>query len=147
MIYTQQHQITDYIENPNWQLSKLQEMIDSCKAGKQARAIENEETFDEQKFNAWLADVLWQQMNKDVQNYIYSKYDQGTQASLQALHSDSSSPPELKQAIESMWAWIRSVMQYYYQRKAEILSGQVVKWDFTQFDSTDPGISLGALMG
>jgi hypothetical protein len=86
-------------------------------------------------------------MNKDVQNYIYSKYDQGTQASLQALHSDSSSPPELKQAIESMWAWIRSVMQYYYQRKAEILSGQIVKWNFAQFDTTDPGISLGALMG
>jgi phage terminase large subunit-like protein len=38
-------------------------------------------------------------------------------------------------------------MQYYYQRKAEILSGQVVKWDFAQFDSTDPEVSLGTLMG
>jgi phage terminase large subunit-like protein len=38
-------------------------------------------------------------------------------------------------------------MQYYYQRKAEILSGQVLKWDFAQFDSTDPEVSLGTLMG
>jgi hypothetical protein len=38
-------------------------------------------------------------------------------------------------------------MQYYYQRKAEILSGQVVQWGFAQFDTTDPEVSLGALMG
>jgi len=41
-------------------------------------------------------------------------------------------------------------MAYYYGKKAAIRDGEnyaAVSWDFTQFDATDPGVSLEAIMG
>jgi hypothetical protein len=145
-VYTQRHQITDYIQRPNWQQAKLAGMIADCKAGEEARALENEDTFDPAAFDAWAAEVLYKQANRDVGAYIYSHYDQGTQASFLSLHADPSTPESGKAAIESVWAWIRSVMGNYYGIKSQLLAGDVVKWDFSQFDTTDPGVQLSDFM-
>jgi hypothetical protein len=146
-IYTQRHQITDYIQRPNWQQSKLAAMLADCKAGEEARALENEDTFDPADFDTWAVETLFWQMNVDVSQYIYSHYDQGTQASFLSLHADPSTPQQGKDAIESVWAWIKQVMAYYYGIKAQLLAGDIVKWNFSQFDATDPGVKLSDFMG
>ena len=85
-------------------------------------------------------------LNRDVQQYIYTHYDAGTQASFLSLHADPSTPAEGKTAIESVWAWVKIVMSYYYAIKAQVLAGDIVSWDFTQFDATDPNIQLSNFM-
>ena len=146
-IYTQRHQITDILKRPSWTADKVSAMISDCKAGEQARAIENEDTFDEAAFDAWAKETLWQQANVDIGQYIYSHYDPGTQASFLSLHADPSTPQAGKDAIESVWQWIKTVMAYYYGVKDQLLAGVIVKWDFIQFDATDPGVKLSDFMG
>ena len=147
MIYTQRHQVVDELKRPSWTADKVAALIADCKAGEQARAIENEDTFDEQAFDTWAVETLFWQMNADVGAYIYSHYDAGTQASFLSLHADPSTPQAGKDAIESVWQWIKSVMAYYYGIKAQLLAGTVVQWDFAQFDASDPGIKLSDFMG
>ena len=89
----------------------------------------------------------FQRMNKEVNHYIYSHYDAGTQASFLSLYADPSTPQSGKAAIESVWQWIKSVMAHYYAVKAQLLAGTVVQWDFIQFDATDPGVQLSDFMG
>ena len=146
-IYTQRHQITDAIKRPNWTQENVSAMIADCKAGEIARAAENDDTFDEQAFNTWAAETFFWQMNADVGQYIYSHYDPGTQASFLSLHADPSTPQAGKDAIESVWQWIKAVMAYYYGVKDQLVAGTVVKWDFIQFDATDPGVQLSDFMG
>lgn len=90
-------------------------------------------------------DSFWK-LNAEVQKYIYSKYDQGTQSSFLSLHSDPTTPESAKQDIESVWVWIRSVMGYYYSIKQQLLGGIIVDYDFAQFDSEDPKVKLSDLM-
>ena len=146
-IYTQRHQITDILKRPNWTQENVSAMLADCKAGEIARAAENDDTFDEAAFDAWARETLWQQANVDVGQYIYSHYDPGTQASFLSLHADPSTPQAGKDAIESVWQWIKSVMAHYYAVKAQLLAGTVVGWDFKQFDATDPGVQLADFMG
>ena len=144
-VYTQRHQIEAAIGKVS--AGKLQAMVDDCRAGEMAQAAEQEEQFDEQKFQEWLATSMFKALNKNVQSYIYSKYDQGTQASFLSLHNDPSTPQSAKDDIEMVWQWTRSVMGYYYQRKTEILNNQVIDWDFAaEFDSADPDIKLQDLI-
>ena len=89
-------------------------------------------------------------LNQDVQTYIYTKYDIGTQASLQAIYTQPTTPQAVKDQFDLLFAWIASVMQYYYQKKALIRDNEdweSVTWDFTTFDATDPNVSLESYMG
>ena len=119
----------------------------------QLRNRDNLEQFVTDNFDALLQKAkeangqeAFARLNREVGQYLYSHYDQGTQASFISLHVDPATPQQGKDAIESVWAWIKSVMGYYYSQKALIVSGTLAKWDFSSFDATDPGVQLGDFM-
>lgn len=103
---------------------------------------------------AWVADLPAMiakklgTLNSELSAYIYGVYDAGTQASMQALYIGAGTPAEVKTDIESVWAWIASIMTYYYSRKSEIAAATDVRrvaesvWDFTRFDATRPDVTL-----
>ena len=91
-----------------------------------------------------------EELNTDLQTYLYTKYDVGTQISLNAIYSMETTPAPVITGLDSLFAWISGVMEYYYTKKINIRDGEdweSVTWDFSQFDATDPNISLEALMG
>ena len=91
-----------------------------------------------------------EELNVDLQGYLYTKYDVGTQISFQAIDSRPDTPEVVKTAMQGLFTWISGVMNYYYAKKKLIRDNEdweSVTWDFTTFDSTDPNISLEALMG
>lgn len=101
-----------------------------------------------------LRTILMTQLNQDNQAYIYSHYDQGTQASFQAIYTDPGSSQATKDSLTPVLQWIRDqVLAYYYQKKNELrlaqdqatLSG--ILWDFQQFDQTKPAVTLEGLLG
>lgn len=94
-------------------------------------------------------DVQVARLNREVGEYIYARYDQGTQASFLALMQDARMSQVVKDQITTFWDWTRLVLGYYYQKKQEILTIENwagVEWDYAQFDALDPQVSLGALM-
>ena len=91
-----------------------------------------------------------EELNTDLQTYLYTKYDVGTQISFQAIETRVDTPEVVKTALGTLFTWISGVMNYYYARKIAIRDGegwQEETWDYTTFDATDPEISLEALMG
>ena len=93
-----------------------------------------------------------EELNQDLRDYLYGKYDIGTQMSLKETKDRDDTPAEIKASLDGLYLWILSVMGYYYTKKAAIRdavddSWQTETWDFSQFDATDPKISLEALMG
>ena len=99
--------------------------------------------------NYWKPSVL-KELNKAVQVYLYTKYDQGTQVSFQAIDTRQNVSQEVRTILNGLFTWIASVMQYYYTKKNEIVNAEdynSVTWDFTTFDATDPQISLQDYMG
>lgn len=88
-------------------------------------------------------------LNSNLQRYVYSKYDIGTQASFQALYLLPVSQTS-KDAIASVWSWVQSVLIYYYNCKTEITAFKTAKeitdykWDFSQF--TAPEVSLNDIL-
>jgi len=88
-------------------------------------------------------------LNQAVSDYICSHYDIGTQNSIQAVYTNPDTTEAIKTQIDTMFAWIKSCLAYYYTQKAAIITsdkpGEVI-WDFTQFDASDPHVSLEALM-
>ncbi|OYT15982.1 MAG: hypothetical protein B7C24_10065 [Bacteroidetes bacterium 4572_77] len=74
-----------------------------------------------------------EQLNQDLQTYLYTKYDIGTQASLQAIYTQPGTPIQVKDQFDLLFIWISSVMNYYYNRKAVIRDGEnweSITWDF-----------------
>jgi hypothetical protein len=95
-------------------------------------------------------EMIMARLTTEVNAYINAHYDQGSQASFQALYSLAATPQAVKDAIFPLWPWIQSVMTYYYEKKSDIRDGQEyanVAWDFSQFDATDPDIDLENYMG
>ena len=90
-------------------------------------------------------------LNSDLNAYIYEVYDAGTQASMQALYSRSTTSETIKAQIEAVWEWIASIVSYYYQCKSRIgaltdaASVAAYTWDFAQFDATCPDVTLQAI--
>jgi len=91
--------------------------------------------------------------------YIYAHYDQGTQASLNAVATAQQlvllnpAATEAQKAaalgvlapIQTAWHWVAGVLAYYYGLKAQILAGaawESLDLDFAGFDSTDPKVAL-----
>ena len=88
-------------------------------------------------------------INHDVNAYILSHYDIGTQTSFNGLYAKRDTPDALRDLLDPVWTWIESVMTYYYKQKAAILSTHdysSVKWDFAQFDATKPAVTLAGIM-
>ena len=93
--------------------------------------------------------LITKELNKDVGTYINNHYDPGTQQTFQAMISMDNIPEEIKTSIKTIFPWIQSCLGYYYTKKSVILSSnnpELIIWDFTQFDTTKPDISLGSLV-
>ena len=82
-----------------------------------------------------------------LHDYIYSRYDQGTQSSLIALYVGPQATPKIEVAIEAVWCWIQGVLGQYYGWKAAIAAGGNPDINFIPFDLTDPKVRLEAIMG
>lgn len=93
-------------------------------------------------------DILQQNLliiNRELQTYIYNKYDTGTQLSFQAIFINPTTPESVETAILGLWNWIQSVLAYYYAAKEALIVGipmESLDWDLSQFDATDPGLKL-----
>jgi len=89
---------------------------------------------------------VWTRLNAEVNSYLFQKYDSGTQLSFTALYARADTPQVAKAAIQAVWDWQETVLNYYYDKKDLILAGDIsVEWDFSSFDGTDPNIHLGDL--
>ena len=89
------------------------------------------------------------QLCVDVNAYINTHYDPGTQQTLQALMIMDTVPQGVKDNIVTIWPWIQSALGYYYGKKAEVLGVEdpkLVTWDFSQFDATKPAVTLAGIM-
>lgn len=92
-------------------------------------------------------------MKKDVTVFIGKHYDQGQQMTILSMWSEALSMqwPNRIAMIGQVMGWVNSVLTYFYGRVAAVTvcTGQsqldAVDCDFTQFEATDPKISLGTL--
>ncbi len=82
-----------------------------------------------------------------LHDYVYSRYDQGTQSSLTALFVLPTTSDAAKTAIAAMWVWMQTVIARYYQLRDQIKEGDMVEVNFIPFDLTDPKVRLENLMG
>ena len=84
-------------------------------------------------------------LKKELQNFIYSHYDQGTQASFTALFQQAKEQnnTEALTQIQKVWDWIQSVLDYYYSKKEAIKNAtnyteiENVTWDWQDVEETE----------
>ncbi len=99
-----------------------------------------------------LRQATWRRLEEDLHRYIFETrdYPQPTQITLQALYGDPDSTPAMRAAIKQIFDWVKSVLSYYYDRKAKILSAddpEAVGWDFAKAcDATAPGHTLADIL-
>ena len=77
-----------------------------------------------------------------LHNYVYNRYDQGTQMSFASLYASPSTAASVKTQIESAWTWVQNVLGHYYTLKEQIEAGGNPTSNFEQFDASDPGVKL-----
>jgi len=81
-------------------------------------------------------------LKQELQNFIYSHYDQGTQASFIALYQQAKEQnnTEVIAQIQKVWDWIQSVLDYYYFKKEAIANAtnytelDNVTWDWQEVE-------------
>lgn len=99
-----------------------------------------------------LISVKVENLNRSLQNYVYSAYDMGTQASFQCLYLLPTVSEQSKADITNVWEWIQSILIYYYQCKETLLSTKDIAsaknfvYNFGQFNATKPTASLSAIL-
>jgi len=85
------------------------------------------------------------QLKQELQNFIYSHYDQGTQASFSALYQiakEQNNTNALSQ-IQKVWDWINSVLDYYYSKKEAIINATTrddlgdITWDWSTVEEAE----------
>lgn len=79
--------------------------------------------------------------------YIFTQYDDGTQASLNALFTEAVASGYANRVAKIRLAldWIKGCLDHYYSVKDAIgkaADPAAVSWDFLQFDATIPEVSL-----
>ena len=91
-------------------------------------------------------------INQEVNTYINSYYDVGTQQSFTAIYVKYNTQA-VKDYLDPVWNWINTIMAYYYTKKTEITNAtnintlKSIVWNFTDtFDETKPNVSLQSLM-
>ncbi|PKN23183.1 MAG: hypothetical protein CVU64_24175 [Deltaproteobacteria bacterium HGW-Deltaproteobacteria-21] len=103
---------------------------------------------------AWVVDLAratahrQTELKTALRQYIYSHYDAGTQATMQALYVRDDTPVVVKDKLSAVWSWISMVLTFYYQTKeaignlpdAEAIISHA--WDFAQFDALRPDVTL-----
>lgn len=94
-------------------------------------------------------DAIKVKLNQEVNAYICAHYDLGTQASMQAIYIMPTTPIAAKDLLLTVWSWVQSVLTYYYSKKAGLTVAEdpaIITWSFSQFDTTDPEVSLQSLI-
>ena len=90
-----------------------------------------------------------EELNTDVNTYINSYYDTGTQQSFTAVYVKYGTQ-DVKDYLNPVWDWINAIMAYYYSKKSEITEANDINsitWDFsTTFDVSKPDVSLSYLI-
>jgi hypothetical protein len=89
-----------------------------------------------------------------VTEYIGAHYDQGQQSTLNALWIEGISKgwPNRKAKVQLVMDWVNAVLAYFYQKKDAILAAadqaalDAVDVDFSQFDDSDPEVSVEAVI-
>lgn len=89
-------------------------------------------------------------LNNDLNAYICSYYDMGTQQTFQAIYANPGTSETVKTNLSSLFSWILDeCLVYYYTKRTEILASdepELIVWDFSQFDNTKPDITLFGLV-
>ena len=91
-------------------------------------------------------------INEEVNTYINTYYDPGTQQTFTAIYTQQATPTSVKDYLDPVLVWISSIMTYYYGKKQSIIDASSISalgditWDFDTFDATKPDVSLQALM-
>lgn len=103
-----------------------------------------------------LADVrkhVLTELNRQNNSYILSHYGQGTQQKFQQLWDNPDVSQTVKDQVKLVSDWIDTVLAHYYEKKKYIRDTastideiMQVQWDFSQFDASQPDISLEGLM-
>ena len=85
------------------------------------------------------------QLKQELKNFIYSRYDDGTQKTLQTIYIQAQEAGDTAKinTIKQVWDWINSVLIYYYQKKDAILNAideaslNNITWDWSLVDETN----------
>jgi hypothetical protein len=97
-------------------------------------------------------------LNNEVNEFIYSRYDAGTQSSFLAIYQKSSDQ-SIKTTLDQVWDWSGVVMSYYYNIKSQMQGARTkgvldaITWDFdANFGDAgsimpDPQIKLSSFYG
>lgn len=108
-------------------------------------------TLDDLKLKKGLA------LQQALQSYLYSHYDAGTQSTFLARYIKLSVDPVGNAAklalLDSVDAWMKDVLIYYYTKKTAIIAApdqltlDAISWDFPAlFDATDPLVIIPQVM-
>jgi len=91
-------------------------------------------------------------INQEVNQYINSYYDSGTQQSFTAIYTRQDTLTAVKNYLDPVLTWIQSIMVYYYTKKDVITACTTITqldditWTFNTFTETKPDVSLQALL-
>ena len=97
-------------------------------------------------------------LNREVNQFIYARYDAGTQSSFLAIYQKTT-VQAVKDALDLVWTWSGAVMQYYYSIKTQMQATtgkaalDAISWNFeVNFGDTgvilpDPQIKLSTFYG
>ena len=110
---------------------------------------EGTEPTPEELYRGWLEcltekkNEVWKAFNEEMNAYIVSRYDLGSQLSLIIFYILTGN-----EDIKKAWQWVFDVLGYYYEVKAQILGASTYEeleglaWGFSQFDAKDPDVKL-----
>ncbi len=105
------------------------------------------------EYQIWRVSML----NEQLTNYIYSHYPPPNQQTISVLLTQSMNPlnpmPNRAAYIGQLWTWIASVITYWHTIQDAIAAAttndqvRAVIMDVSQFDATDPQITIYQTMG
>jgi len=92
-------------------------------------------------------------LKAELQDFVYSHYDNGTQASFLSLYqlAKDKGRTDIITEIQKVWAWVNTVMNYYYNKKSSILNAtsidelNAITWDWSEVEETEH-IELSTIM-
>jgi hypothetical protein len=92
-------------------------------------------------------------LGHDVRMYTENRYPPHKQRTLSHYRGLPTTSQASKDAIDSAWAWLNSVLVYYYQKEDEVVAAAdetalyAIAWDMSPFDATDPNVTIRATLG
>jgi hypothetical protein len=91
-------------------------------------------------------------LTAEVKIYLENHYDSISLSTFNMVMHAASPPPAIEAAVRSVYAWFKSVLQYYkttgsaIQAATDIPTLEAITWDFLQFDATDPNVDYTSFL-